>query len=282
MSFFIHPSCKVHPSVRINVTKGYIGKDTIINENVVIEGFHVEIGRESFIDRYSTIGGGSCFDSCAFLMTGDWFHMGVNSQVNIARGVNVGHEVGIGIDSKIFTHGAYIDSYNLGAPVQWAGVRIGDNVWLPNAWVNPGVSIGSNVVVGARSLVTRNIPDGALAAGSPARVIQEHAFPRFPSKEIRKILLLNLADQIKNRLLDNNIIVEVSNDVNNNCIILQSEFEITKFDLAQKIITGHYSKASYLAKDQLRRNGIRFRFEGIDGSWNKWEIEKNNFIFTHI
>jgi len=271
MAFSIHPSCKIHPSARINVANGFIGKDTIINENVVIEGFRVEIGRESFIDRYATIGGGSCFDSCAFLIAGDWFHMGVNSQVNIARGVFVGNEVGIGIDSKIFTHGAYIDSYILGAPVQWAGVRIGDNVWLPNAWVNPGVIIGSNVVVGARSLVTRNIPEGALAAGSPARIIQDNAYPRFPDEETRSVLLLNLKDQIIRRTIDNNITAEVFYDVFNNLIIVQYKDYITNFNLAKKTIEGHYSKASYLAKDQLRRNGIRFRYEGIDSFWHEWK-----------
>ena len=96
--------------------------------------------------------------------------MGVNSQVNIARGVTIGNEVGIGIDTKIFTHGAYLDCFNLGAPVQWDQVTIGDNVWLPNAWINPGVKIGSNVVVSARSLITKNIPEGSLVAGNASKV----------------------------------------------------------------------------------------------------------------
>ena len=37
----------------------------------------------------------------------------------------------------------------------------------------PGVSIGSNVVIGAGSVVTRDIPDNRVAAGNPCRVLRE-------------------------------------------------------------------------------------------------------------
>lgn len=51
-------------------------------------------------------------------------------------------------------------------------VTIGDNVFIgAEAVVLPGVTIGNNVIIGANSTVTHNIPDGMVAAGSPARVI---------------------------------------------------------------------------------------------------------------
>lgn len=53
-------------------------------------------------------------------------------------------------------------------------VTIGDNVWLGgNVIVCPGVTIGSNCVIGAGSVVTRDIPDWSLAAGNPCRVIRK-------------------------------------------------------------------------------------------------------------
>lgn len=53
-------------------------------------------------------------------------------------------------------------------------VNIGDNVWLGgNVIVCPGVTIGSNCVIGAGSVVTRDIPDWSLAAGNPCRVIRK-------------------------------------------------------------------------------------------------------------
>ena len=51
---------------------------------------------------------------------------------------------------------------------------IGDNVWLGGSTVVcPGVHIGNNVVVGAGSVVTKDIPDWCIAAGNPCRVIRK-------------------------------------------------------------------------------------------------------------
>jgi maltose O-acetyltransferase len=51
---------------------------------------------------------------------------------------------------------------------------IGDNVWLGGGViVCPGVTIGANSVVGAGSVVVRDLPAGVVAVGSPARVVRE-------------------------------------------------------------------------------------------------------------
>ena len=48
-------------------------------------------------------------------------------------------------------------------------MTVGDNVWLGgNTVVCPGVHIGNNVVIGAGSVVTRDIPDWSVAAGNPS------------------------------------------------------------------------------------------------------------------
>lgn len=53
-------------------------------------------------------------------------------------------------------------------------VMIGSDVWIGGgAIICPGVSIGSRSVIGAGSVVTRDIPEGVLAAGNPCRVIRE-------------------------------------------------------------------------------------------------------------
>ena len=58
--------------------------------------------------------------------------------------------------------------YEYGIPVS-----IGDNCWLGgNTIVCPGVKIGNNVVIGAGSVVTKDIPDWSIAAGNPCRVIR--------------------------------------------------------------------------------------------------------------
>lgn len=55
-----------------------------------------------------------------------------------------------------------------------APIRIGRNCWLgANVVVVPGVTIGDNVVVGAGSVVTRDLPDNVVAVGNPCRILRE-------------------------------------------------------------------------------------------------------------
>ncbi len=52
-------------------------------------------------------------------------------------------------------------------------VEIGSDVWVGGAaLILPGVRIGSRAVIGAGSVVTRDVPDGVFAAGNPCRVIR--------------------------------------------------------------------------------------------------------------
>ena len=53
-------------------------------------------------------------------------------------------------------------------------VEIGSDVWVGGgAIILPGVRIGSRAVIGAGSVVTRDVPEGVFAAGNPCRVIRE-------------------------------------------------------------------------------------------------------------
>jgi maltose O-acetyltransferase len=52
-------------------------------------------------------------------------------------------------------------------------VDIGSDVWVGGgALILPGVRIGSRTVIGAGSVVTRDLPEGVLAAGNPCRVVR--------------------------------------------------------------------------------------------------------------
>ena len=53
-------------------------------------------------------------------------------------------------------------------------IHIGDNVWIGgDVTILPGVTIGDNCVIGAKSLVTKDIPSNVLAFGNPCKVIRE-------------------------------------------------------------------------------------------------------------
>ena len=53
-------------------------------------------------------------------------------------------------------------------------MKVGNNVWIGgNVTVLPGVSIGDDSVIGAGSVVTKDIPENVIAAGNPCRVIRK-------------------------------------------------------------------------------------------------------------
>jgi acetyltransferase-like isoleucine patch superfamily enzyme len=68
-------------------------------------------------------------------------------------------------------HGTYDRVKTIG---ETAPVYIKDNVWLGDrATVCKGVTIGENSIIGAGSVVVRNVPSNVIAAGNPARVVRE-------------------------------------------------------------------------------------------------------------
>ncbi|MBQ3268709.1 MAG: sugar O-acetyltransferase [Clostridia bacterium] len=94
--------------------------------------------------------------------------------LDVAR-VHIGANAQIAPNVSIYTagHPIHPDSRNSGYEYG-IDVTIGDNVWLGgNACVMPGVTIGNNVVIGAGSVVTKDIPDNVIAVGNPCRVVRE-------------------------------------------------------------------------------------------------------------
>ena len=243
----------IESGVTINVTDGFIGDRSIIRSGVRIEGNSVILGRESYLDHGALIGGGSCFDTCAFLNAGDWLHMGWNSQINIARGVCIGDEVGIGIETKILTHGAYLP-IDYGFPVQWGKVKIGNRVWLPHAWVNPGVTIGNDVVVTAMSLVNTNLESGCLYGGIPVKKIKSNVYPKL--------------DVSGYTLLENQIPFKVQKK--GECFLI-AVYDVAVFNLTYRTINGRVTLDTIFVQNQLRRNGIRFKYAVKDGVYVPWQ-----------
>jgi acetyltransferase-like isoleucine patch superfamily enzyme len=102
----------------------------------------------------------------------------------IGRGSGIVGHFSIEIGDDVWTgHHVYITDQNhgyedLARPISRQSqpeepVRIGDGSWLGHGTVVlPGVTIGRHVVIGANSVVTDDIPDRCVAAGSPARVIR--------------------------------------------------------------------------------------------------------------
>jgi acetyltransferase-like isoleucine patch superfamily enzyme len=164
-----------HGTIRVTESL-HIGAYGTVGEYAEIMGRKIQIGQELWMLPQAKIGGGSAFENDSSLQAGHYLHLGIQSFINTARPVIIGDEVGLGTRTAIYTHGAY-PSRLMGFPVAFDGVSIGDHTWIPGAVINPGVQIGKNCVVGVNSLVTRSLPDGCLAGGSPAKVLRENCFP---------------------------------------------------------------------------------------------------------
>jgi acetyltransferase-like isoleucine patch superfamily enzyme len=105
---------------------------------------------------------------------GEDFFANFNLTILDEAPVTIGSHVFIGPNVSIYTacHPLEPDARNTG--VEWAEpVTVGDNVWIGGGvTILPGVTIGSNCVIGAGSVVTKDVPPNCVAAGNPARVIR--------------------------------------------------------------------------------------------------------------
>ncbi|HDM8140765.1 TPA: sugar O-acetyltransferase [Vibrio harveyi] len=89
--------------------------------------------------------------------------------------IYIGDHVMIGPNVTIATAGHPIDPELRRDIAQFnIPVHIGNNVWIgANSVVLPGVTIGENSVIGAGSVVTKDIPANVVAVGNPCRVLRE-------------------------------------------------------------------------------------------------------------
>ncbi|MBF6142580.1 sugar O-acetyltransferase [Nocardia farcinica] len=112
-------------------------------------GYLIEIGANSFLN-YDAI-----LLDCAPITIGDDVSIGPRCQLLTALHPMTDHEL-------------RRQRWESAAPI-----RVGDNVWFGGGViVCPGVTVGDDTVVGAGSVVTRDLPARVFAAGNPARVIR--------------------------------------------------------------------------------------------------------------
>lgn len=88
--------------------------------------------------------------------------------------VKFGKNVFVAPNCGFYTAGHPVDSGRRDAGLEYAlPITVGDSVWFGGGvQVMPGVTIGSNVVIGSGSVVTHDIPDNVVAAGNPCRVLR--------------------------------------------------------------------------------------------------------------
>ena len=105
------------------------------------------------------------------LETGDWVQLGDDVVVYNLGPIRIGRHTTV-------SQGTYLcagshDYTQPDLPLTRPPVTLGSGVWVAaQAFIGPGVTVGDNSVVGARAVVTRDVPPGVVVAGNPGRVIK--------------------------------------------------------------------------------------------------------------
>jgi maltose O-acetyltransferase len=105
---------------------------------------------------------------------GDNVYFNFNCVILDPAGVEIGSNVLFGPGVQIYTAAHPVSHLERRTGLEYAlAIKIGSDVWIGGAAViNPGVKIGARSVIGAGSVVTKDIPADVFAAGNPCRVIR--------------------------------------------------------------------------------------------------------------
>ncbi|KQR94718.1 maltose acetyltransferase [Chryseobacterium sp. Leaf180] len=105
---------------------------------------------------------------------GNQFYANHNLVILDCAEVRFGDHVFIGPNCNFYTAGHPLDAETRNLGLEFAKpILVGNNVWFGgNVTVLPGITIGNNAVIGAGSVVTKDIPAFAAAVGNPCQVIK--------------------------------------------------------------------------------------------------------------
>jgi acetyltransferase-like isoleucine patch superfamily enzyme len=114
------------------------------------------------------------------IIIGDGVIFNYSCHIGCIDSITIGNDTLIGSNVLITDHQhGNLDNLALDTPFKdqllhsKGPVVIGENVWIgENACIMPGVTVGSHSVIGANAVVTKDVPDGAVVGGVPARPLQ--------------------------------------------------------------------------------------------------------------
>lgn len=174
---------------------GYIRGNNIVSLRAEVErGLMLTLGKNASIGEYAKllnrgngsieIGDNTKIEYFVLLETrrGGFIKIGANSAINAfsviygAGGVTIGNNTRIACHTVIVASNHNFDDVTKDIHEQGVskkGIVIGNDVWIgAGARILDGVCIGDHAVIGAGSVVTKDIPENSVAVGVPARVVR--------------------------------------------------------------------------------------------------------------
>jgi acetyltransferase-like isoleucine patch superfamily enzyme len=149
--------------------KIYLGNDVRLSGSFTIMGGRVFSESEFRVGNRSFIGAGCAFSIAKSITIGD--------DVLIAGNCTVSDYSGHPTNPEKRIAGAQVD------PEDVRPVRIENRAWLGRgAMILPGVTIGEGAVVGAATVVTRDVPPGRICVGNPGRLLTRTVYESKPER----------------------------------------------------------------------------------------------------
>lgn len=165
--------------------KSYLGRGSrVIGTRLITVGEKSSVGRYAWIEAIDVCAGQS--DSL-LIKLGTGFHASERLHISAINRVEIGDDClfGSGVYISDHNHGSYKgeEQSHPGEPpvarklVSHGHVIIGSRVWIGDNVTIVGPSkIGDGVVVGANSVVTRDLPDNVIVGGIPAKILKQFNF----------------------------------------------------------------------------------------------------------
>jgi maltose O-acetyltransferase len=149
-----------------------IGDYSKLGDGARIRGNEIKIGSHFYNSSGLTIGGGGNSGPRANLTIGDRCTLH-NNFINVCEPIEIGNDVGLSPEVSLITHGFWQSVFE-GHPRKFEGITIDNGVILGyRSTVLPGVTIGRDSVIGACSVVSKDIPPRVIAAGNPCKYIRD-------------------------------------------------------------------------------------------------------------
>jgi acetyltransferase-like isoleucine patch superfamily enzyme len=261
-NIIIEENCYIGDNVNINVRGTFkLGRCSAILDNCTINCEEFSAGEYLFMAKNVEIGRGGCQNPEAIVTIGKGVGIFENTIINPNSPITIGDYTGIGAEVMIWTHGAWLDIMQ-GFPADFGPVTIGNNVWLPaKSIMLPNTSIGDNTVIGIGSIITKDIPAGCLAAGTPCKVLRHDCYPRTVSADEKLQMINDILNEWNTTLVPHKKIKSVTNlryDIVADVIELYQNDDVTKYYIDKRSIEGYNNDVSEDLRDYLRRRGIKY------------------------